>query len=151
MLKKITLLIPVFRFRAESREQNRKNARKRICSTILHVTTIYSNNIYSPSTTTMNIAKSALALALASSARAFSPTARGVARTGRVFSPAVGSSSSCTIIGVKTFSSTTALQANVLKLTEPAKDLLPGVDVFIFDCDGVIWRVSVYQVGFCCF
>lgn len=38
---------------------------------------------------------------------------------------------------------TTALKANVLKLTEPAKDLLPGVDVFIFDCDGVIWRVSV--------
>ena len=38
---------------------------------------------------------------------------------------------------------TTAPNANVLKLTEPAKDLLPGVDVFIFDCDGVIWRVSV--------
>lgn len=37
-------------------------------------------------------------------------------------------------------SSSTALKANVLKLTEPAKDLLPGVDVFIFDCDGVIWR-----------
>ena len=39
-------------------------------------------------------------------------------------------------------SSSTSLKANVLKLSEPAKDLLPGVDVFIFDCDGVIWRVS---------
>jgi len=39
-------------------------------------------------------------------------------------------------------SSCTSLKANVLKLSEPAKDLLPGVDVFIFDCDGVIWRVS---------
>jgi 4-nitrophenyl phosphatase/phosphoglycolate phosphatase len=36
--------------------------------------------------------------------------------------------------------SSTALKANVLKLSEPAKDLLPNVDVFIFDCDGVIWR-----------
>lgn len=36
----------------------------------------------------------------------------------------------------------TALKANVAKLSEPAKDLLPDVDVFIFDCDGVIWRVS---------
>jgi uncharacterized protein YbbC (DUF1343 family) len=36
----------------------------------------------------------------------------------------------------------TALKANVMKLTQPARDLLPDVDVFIFDCDGVIWRVS---------
>lgn len=33
----------------------------------------------------------------------------------------------------------TALKANVLKLTEPDK-FLDGIDVFIFDCDGVIWR-----------
>ena len=41
---------------------------------------------------------------------------------------------------------TTATQprnmANVLRLTEPQSQLLDEVDVFIFDCDGVIWRVS---------
>ncbi|KAL3943297.1 MAG: hypothetical protein SGBAC_002625 [Bacillariaceae sp.] len=35
---------------------------------------------------------------------------------------------------------TTPLAANVLKLSEPQKELLDTVDVFIFDCDGVIWR-----------
>eukprot|EP00536_Pseudo-nitzschia_multiseries_P018882 jgi/Psemu1/248945/estExt_Genewise1.C_33040002 len=30
--------------------------------------------------------------------------------------------------------------ANVLKLSEPQSQLLDNVDVFIFDCDGVIWR-----------
>merc|ERR1719410_526481 len=30
--------------------------------------------------------------------------------------------------------------ANVPRLTEPASQLLDNVDVFIFDCDGVIWR-----------
>lgn len=38
--------------------------------------------------------------------------------------------------------SSTRLHANVLKLTEPQSQLLDDVDVFIFDCDGVIWRVS---------
>ena len=38
--------------------------------------------------------------------------------------------------------STTKLNANVLKLTEPKSQLLDQVDVFIFDCDGVIWRVG---------
>jgi len=32
------------------------------------------------------------------------------------------------------------LQANVLKLSEPQSELLDKVDIFIFDCDGVIWR-----------
>ncbi len=36
----------------------------------------------------------------------------------------------------------TALQANVLKLSDPESQLLDNIDVFIFDCDGVIWRVS---------
>jgi hypothetical protein len=36
----------------------------------------------------------------------------------------------------------TALQANVLKLTDPESELLDKIDTFIFDCDGVIWRVS---------
>ena len=86
----------------------------------------------------MNFAKAALPLALASTARAFSPAARvaltPAAITARAF--AFGPSSR------RGISSTTALGANVLKLTRPAKDLLPDVDVFIFDCDGVIWRVS---------
>lgn len=30
--------------------------------------------------------------------------------------------------------------ANVLRLTDPQENLLDNVDVFIFDCDGVIWR-----------
>ena len=40
-----------------------------------------------------------------------------------------------------TTTTTTRLNANVLKLTEPKSQLLDEVDVFIFDCDGVIWRV----------
>eukprot|EP00542_Grammatophora_oceanica_P017721 CAMPEP_0194036536 /NCGR_PEP_ID=MMETSP0009_2-20130614/8898_1 /TAXON_ID=210454 /ORGANISM="Grammatophora oceanica, Strain CCMP 410" /LENGTH=362 /DNA_ID=CAMNT_0038678339 /DNA_START=31 /DNA_END=1119 /DNA_ORIENTATION=- len=36
--------------------------------------------------------------------------------------------------------SSTHLNANVLKLSDPAEQLLNNVDVFIFDCDGVIWR-----------
>ena len=39
-------------------------------------------------------------------------------------------------------SSTPLAMANVLKLSEPQSELLDQVDVFIFDCDGVIWRVS---------
>ena len=43
--------------------------------------------------------------------------------------------------------SATSLQmANVLKLSNPMKEMLNDVDVFIFDCDGVIWRVSVNQL-----
>ena len=38
-------------------------------------------------------------------------------------------------------SSTCLGMANVLKLSEPQSQLLDEVDVFIFDCDGVIWRV----------
>ena len=37
----------------------------------------------------------------------------------------------------------TSLQmANVLRLSNPMEEMLNDVDVFIFDCDGVIWRVS---------
>lgn len=42
------------------------------------------------------------------------------------------------------FSSTTVLRANVLRLSDPQSELLEKVDVFIFDCDGVIWRVRDY-------
>jgi hypothetical protein len=44
------------------------------------------------------------------------------------------------------FTSSTRLNANVLKLSDPQSQLLDQVDVFIFDCDGVIWRVSILIV-----
>ena len=40
-------------------------------------------------------------------------------------------------------SSTPLLMANVPKLSDPQSELLDKVDVFIFDCDGVIWRVRM--------
>jgi hypothetical protein len=43
-----------------------------------------------------------------------------------------------------TTATTTQLHAqkkNVAKLSDPERQLLDKVDVFIFDCDGVIWRV----------
>lgn len=60
--------------------------------------------------------------------------------TGSVGRPAfVGSSGNA----VRSFQSSSALSmANVPKLTDPIENLLAGTDVFIFDCDGVIWRVS---------
>lgn len=43
----------------------------------------------------------------------------------------------------RAFASKTPLHmANVLKLSDPQTQLLDEVDVFIFDCDGVIWRVG---------
>ena len=42
-----------------------------------------------------------------------------------------------------TTSSSSALHANVRRLSDPQRELLDQVDIFIFDCDGVIWRVSV--------
>lgn len=38
----------------------------------------------------------------------------------------------------------TVLSASVPKLSEPAQQILDKTDVFIFDCDGVIWRVSLW-------
>ena len=95
----------------------------------------------------MNIAKSALALALSAypTVRAFSPTITraAVSSSARVSSSTTQQLRNNNIMSAnRSSSSSTSLKANVLKLSEPAKDLLPGVDVFIFDCDGVIWRVS---------
>lgn len=46
---------------------------------------------------------------------------------------------------VRSFCRTTSLNmANVMKLTDPEENLLSQVDVFIFDCDGVIWRVCSF-------
>jgi hypothetical protein len=44
---------------------------------------------------------------------------------------------------MRPFSSSSALHANVQKLIDPRTELLDNVDVFIFDCDGVIWRVCM--------
>ena len=38
--------------------------------------------------------------------------------------------------------SSTMHMAKVNRLIDPQTQLLDHVDVFIFDCDGVIWRVS---------
>ena len=47
---------------------------------------------------------------------------------------------------VRYFRSSSSLQmANVMKLSDPQEELLGDVDVFIFDCDGVIWRVSTFE------
>ena len=91
----------------------------------------------------MNIAKSALALALSAypTVRAFSPTITRAVSSARVSSSTQQLRNNI-MSANRSSSSSTSLKANVLKLSEPAKDLLPGVDVFIFDCDGVIWRVS---------
>ena len=44
----------------------------------------------------------------------------------------------------RAFTSSTLLHmANVPKLSDPQSELLDKVDVFIFDCDGVIWRVRM--------
>jgi len=40
----------------------------------------------------------------------------------------------------RSFRSSALSMANVPKLTDPAEKLLADTDVFIFDCDGVIWR-----------
>ncbi|KAI2502552.1 haloacid dehalogenase-like hydrolase [Fragilaria crotonensis] len=39
-----------------------------------------------------------------------------------------------------TKATSTQLHANVLKLSDPTRQILDKTDVFIFDCDGVIWR-----------
>ena len=63
-------------------------------------------------------------------ASAFAPRATR-AMASRVASPVVP----------RTFSTQTNM-ANVMKLSDPKSELLDNVDVFIFDCDGVIWRVG---------
>eukprot|EP00527_Entomoneis_sp_CCMP2396_P008424 CAMPEP_0198146362 /NCGR_PEP_ID=MMETSP1443-20131203/29045_1 /TAXON_ID=186043 /ORGANISM="Entomoneis sp., Strain CCMP2396" /LENGTH=356 /DNA_ID=CAMNT_0043810303 /DNA_START=217 /DNA_END=1287 /DNA_ORIENTATION=- len=72
---------------------------------------------------------------LMAGARAFSPTRpAGIGRNSR----SLGINSLATTAS-RAFSSS-PLNANVLKLSDPQGELLDQVDVFIFDCDGVIWR-----------
>jgi hypothetical protein len=74
-------------------------------------------------------ASTALAALAASSVQAFTPAVP------KLLAAAARTSSR------SSFHSTTALSANVRRLTEPSSQLLDAVDIFIFDCDGVIWRV----------
>ena len=89
---------------------------KRLKCRLLHLS--------SSSSSIMKFASSVFASLLVGGARAFSP--RPLARSFHA--------------------SRLTLHANVLKLSDPQKELLGKVDVFIFDCDGVIWRVSPFIV-----
>lgn len=77
----------------------------------------------------MRFPRSLLAAALASAT-----TARNSVSA---FTPRVALRPRTRMTSSKTASS---LAANVIKLSDPEKELLDQVDVFIFDCDGVIWR-----------
>ncbi len=80
--------------------------------------------------------------ASATSVAAFSTRATtGMARSS--LRPSFVSSAASTRIttGTKSFHSSSALaMAKVDRLASPQENLLDSVDVFIFDCDGVIWR-----------
>jgi hypothetical protein len=82
-------------------------------------------------------------------------SSKSIKRTQRVLATTTSSKSTTTTAvptstwGIQSrsvgFSSTTQLFANnnVIKLNDPHRQsLLDQVDIFIFDCDGVIWRVS---------
>jgi phosphoglycolate phosphatase len=84
-------------------------------------------------TSTMKYSRTLLTslLATASSVAAFAPRASSSIAARPAF-----------VQNVRSFCSTnSALQmASVDKLSNPQENLLDNVDVFIFDCDGVIWR-----------
>jgi len=69
----------------------------------------------------------------------FSSVAAFAPRTSRVGATAFFRAQESSSVTRK-FGSSTSLYANVLKLSDPNPELLDNVDVFIFDCDGVIWR-----------
>jgi hypothetical protein len=75
----------------------------------------------------MRISRSVMAASLALAARNVS-----------AFAPRPLSSSSL----LARSQTTRRLLAHVPKLQDPQSELLDKIDVFIFDCDGVIWRVS---------
>jgi hypothetical protein len=90
---------------------------------------------------TMKLAQfAARAFLAAASASAFTPcTGRlGVRSKHAVY---LGTTLLNRKVGAK-YHKSTALSANILKLSEPNSQLLSKIDALIFDCDGVIWRVS---------
>lgn len=62
------------------------------------------------------------------------------ARTASAFAPTAGRRAFGVARSTPRFN--TAVNANVLRLSDPVSEVLDKTDVFIFDCDGVIWRVS---------
>jgi len=82
------------------------------------------------------------AKAIVASVLSVTHTASAFTASKSLFQPAfVSSSASIHTEQQRYFRSSSALNmANVSKLTNPQEDLLASTDVFIFDCDGVIWR-----------
>eukprot|EP00548_Thalassiothrix_antarctica_P002662 CAMPEP_0194130128 /NCGR_PEP_ID=MMETSP0152-20130528/1251_1 /TAXON_ID=1049557 /ORGANISM="Thalassiothrix antarctica, Strain L6-D1" /LENGTH=342 /DNA_ID=CAMNT_0038824551 /DNA_START=68 /DNA_END=1096 /DNA_ORIENTATION=+ len=64
------------------------------------------------------------------------PTLAATVSSASAFTAGIGR----TPIASRAFTKTSSLNAKVPKLTEPANQILDNTDVFIFDCDGVIWR-----------
>ena len=52
-------------------------------------------------------------------------------------------------VSTQSMTTSTQLRANVLKLSDPTTQILDKTDVFIFDCDGVIWRVRIKLPRLC--
>lgn len=90
-------------------------------------------------TTAMKFSRAFVASTLAASASAFAPSRS--AFVPRSSSAAAVAANNVGRLLTREFQSSTSFQANVLKLSEPQSELLDKVDIFIFDCDGVIWRV----------
>ena len=103
----------------------------------------------------LRLALTALTAALsAGGASAFAPAASAGHRlaAGSVRSAAVAAPAAAAAAAARRSyaASATSLQmANVLKLSNPMEEMLNDVDVFIFDCDGVIWRVSRADIEVC--
>jgi hypothetical protein len=104
----------------------------------------------------LRLALTALTAALsAGGASAFAPAASaghrlaaGSVRSAAVAAPAAAAAAAAARRSYA--ASATSLQmANVLKLSNPMEEMLNDVDVFIFDCDGVIWRVSRADIEVC--
>ena len=85
----------------------------------------------------MNLTTAARKLLLASPLLAATTNVAAFSSYSRLPSAVVGRASAST----RAFTSSSLQMANVLKLSDPQSELLEDVDVFIFDCDGVIWRV----------
>ena len=95
----------------------------------------------------LRLALTALTTALsAGGTSAFAPAAtagRHLAASASMRSPSTTLAAPAAAAPRSYATSATSLQmANVLKLSNPMEEMLNDVDVFIFDCDGVIWRVS---------
>ena len=94
----------------------------------------------------MNFAKAVQRLILTSPLLAATSNVAAFISRSRLPSSLAGASASTRAF---TLSSSPLQMANVLKLSDPQTQLLDEVDVFIFDCDGVIWRVGYSSFSVC--